>query len=233
MKKSNNKAVILYGPPGSGKGTQAELLVRQYGFFHFDTGKYLRGLLNNPQYTHNKEIQKEKKLNNEGTLNTPAFVLKRVKRETERIARMGMSIVYSGSPRTLFEAFGDAKHMGLFTLLKREYGANNIIIIQLLVSPAAAQKRNAGRLICSACGLPMLAASKANYCSLCGARAKRRIDDNPKIFAHRIDQYQSRTFPILKEAKKEGYLVRKVNGEPAPYLIHHTIARILNLAPQK
>lgn len=224
----NKSAVIIYGSPGSGKGTQAELLVRQYGFFHFDTGQYLRRLLNDPKNRNDKEIQKEKKLNEEGTLNTPAFVLKRVRKETQRISRMGSSIVYSGSPRTLFEAFGDAKHEGLFALLKKEYGPKNVFIVQLLVRPGAAAKRNAGRLMCSVCGLPILAASKAKTCSFCGAPAKKRIDDNPKLFAHRLDQYTKRTFPILAKALKKGYTIKKVNGEPAPYKVHEKIAGLLH-----
>ncbi len=231
MKKgSNKKAVILYGPPGSGKGTQAELLVRRYGFFHFDSGQYLRRLLNDPKYKNDKEIQKEKKLNDEGTLNTPSFVLKRVREETRRISRMGLSITYSGSPRTLFEAFGDAKHEGLLALLKKEYGAKNVFIFRLLVNPASAARRNAGRLMCAVCGLPILAASKAKTCSFCGAPAKRRIDDNPKIFAHRIEEYEKRTFPILAKATKQDYTIKKVNGEPAPYRVHNTIAAYLEKA---
>ncbi len=223
----NKTAVAIYGPPGSGKGTQAELLVRQYGFFHFDTGAYLRRLLNDPKNKHDKEIQREKKLNDEGTLNTPSFVLKRVKKETQRIARMGQSIVYSGSPRTLFEAFGDEKNEGLLALLKKEYGSRNVLIVQLLVNPKTAAKRNAGRLMCSICGLPILAASHVKTCSFCGAKAARRVDDNPKLFAHRLDQYEKRTFPILVKAVKAGYAIKKVDGEPAPYLVHRKIASLL------
>jgi adenylate kinase len=226
----NKTAVAIYGPPGSGKGTQAELLVKQYGFFHFDTGAYLRRLLNDPKNKHDKEIQREKKLNDEGTLNTPSFVLKRVKKETERISRTGQSIVYSGSPRTLFEAFGDAKNEGLLAVLKKEYGPKNVFIVQLLVNPKTAAKRNAGRLMCSVCGLPILAASKVRTCSFCGAKAMRRVDDNPKLFAHRLDQYEKRTFPILLKAARVGYTIKKVNGEPAPYLIHKKIAALLRLA---
>ncbi len=228
--KGSKKAVILYGPPGSGKGTQAELLVRRYGFFHFDTGQYLRRLLNDPKNKNNKEIQREKKLNEEGTLNTPSFVLKRVREETRRISRMGLSITYSGSPRTLFEAFGDVKHEGLLALLKKEYGTKNVFIIQLLVNSASAAKRNAGRLMCAVCGLPILAASKTTTCSFCGAPAKRRVDDDPKIFAHRIEEYKKRTFPILTKAIARGYAIKKINGEPAPYRVHDAIAAYLEKA---
>ncbi len=105
--KMTQKAVIIYGPPGAGKGTQAELLERNFDFIHFDTGRYLEMMYKSPKVKTDRTLKKEKNLFDNGFLNTPSFVLGVVSRATKRIAQSGFSLVYSGSPRTMYEAFGD------------------------------------------------------------------------------------------------------------------------------
>src|SRR3989344_5224832 len=101
------RAVVIYGPPGSGKGTQANLLAWTKAFIHFDTGKFLEQMMTDPELENDPVIKKEKKLFASGHLLTPDFVLKFVTEKTQEIAKSGFSIVFSGSPRTSFEAFGD------------------------------------------------------------------------------------------------------------------------------
>ena len=101
------KAVMIYGQPGSGKGTQANLLQAVKNFYHFDTGRYIERVIRDPANAKDKIIQREKKLNESGLLNTPSWVLGIFKKETEKIAKANMGIVYSGSPRTMYEAFGE------------------------------------------------------------------------------------------------------------------------------
>ena len=55
------RAVIIYGPPGSGKGTQAELLAKKFGFIHFDTGRYFEALLHSPETQKNPVLRRERK----------------------------------------------------------------------------------------------------------------------------------------------------------------------------
>ncbi|KKP85420.1 MAG: Adenylate kinase, partial [Candidatus Nomurabacteria bacterium GW2011_GWA1_35_8] len=69
-----NIAVILFGPPGSGKGTQAQLLADKLNLFHFDTGKYIRDILYNPKLKNNAAIKRERRLNESGQLNTSSWV---------------------------------------------------------------------------------------------------------------------------------------------------------------
>ena len=224
------KAIILYGPPGSGKGTLANLLSKNFGFVNFDTGQYLRNLLYNPEFSKNKTIQKEKLLNQSGKLSTPSFVLKLVLGETKKIAAAGCGIVFSGSPRTIFESFGDKINRGLMEVLGKLYGRKNIFIFELKISPETSIKRNSRREICAICGQPslFLYAGKTPCCAVCAGPFKKRIDDNPKVFETRLAEYQKRTRPIFDQLKKEGYKIFSLDGEPAPYKVYQKIVRAIN-----
>ncbi len=231
-----SKAIILYGPPGSGKGTTAALLARNYNFIHFDTGQYIEQLLYNPQYRRNKVIQEQRKLFETGKLCTPSWVLKIVSEAAKNIAAVGWSVVFSGSPRTVFEAFGDPegkrasygagkKNTGLMKILEKIYGRKNIFIFELKVSAQTSIKRNSNRVICGVCGQPslFLYTGKLPRCAVCAGPFKKRTLDNPKVIKARLIEYQERTHPILKGLKKENYQVFQIDGEPAPYKVFEKI----------
>ncbi|MGC9046826.1 MAG: nucleoside monophosphate kinase [Minisyncoccia bacterium] len=225
----NKKAVIIYGSPGSGKSTQAELLAKKFSFYHFDTGNYLRMLFANPVYKNNKEIQKEKQINESGRLNTPSFVLKIVKKATIHLAKNNSNIVFSGSPRTLFEAFGDSKHKGLMEILEKFYGKENIYVIFLNVNAQEAIKRNTSRLSCKFCDLSILGNSTITTCPFCGFQLTRRKDDNANTMAIRLKEYKERTYPILNLLQKNKFHIYKINGLLKPYQISEKISKILKL----
>lgn len=225
----NKKAIIIYGAPGSGKGTQADLLVRAGVGINFDTGRYLRGILASPAAKKDPTLKREKEMHEKGILNTPAWVLKIVKDASEKIATMGETIIYSGSPRTLYEAFGDKKQKGLLAMLSKLYGKKNVYIIELGVRDEVSRKRNAVRYMCSVCGLPRLGSSKEKICSFCAGALQRRKDDNPKFFDTRLAQYHERTEPIIAKAKKSGFTIKRVNGEKLPFKIHEDIKKIIGV----
>lgn len=229
MKASSNKkkAIILYGPPGSGKGTLANLLSKNFGFVNFDTGQHLRDILYNPEFSKNKTIQKEKLLNQSGKLNTPSFVLKLVLEEANKIAAAGCGIVFTGSPRTIFESFGDKANKGLMEILGKLYNRKNIFIFELRISPETSIKRNSHREVCAICGQPslFLYTGKTVCCAVCAGPFKKRIDDNPKVFETRLAEYQERTQPIFYQLKKEGYKIFSLDGEPAPYKVYQEIIK--------
>ncbi len=225
----NNKiAVIMYGPQGAGKGTQAELLANKFNLYHFDTGDFLRKLLYDSKNKNNKEIRKERKINESGNLNTPRFVLNAVKKRTQELAKLGQSLVYSGSPRTWFEAFGDDKNKGLFTVLEKIYNRKNIYIFILKISEKESIKRTISRFMCSVCGTPLMAFYKsARFCPFCGGKIKQRKDDNLASIIERLKEYRERTQPIFKEFKKRKFKVIELGGAPAPYKIHQKILSYL------
>lgn len=217
----NNKvAVILYGPQGSGKGTQAKLLSERLNLFHFDTGAYLRSVLFNPKFKNNKEIQKERKINEAGILNSPQWVLKVVSERISELARLGQAVVLSGSPRTMFEAFGDSENKGVYPLLEKVYGKKNIYIFNLEIPQSESLKRTSSRVTCSICGTMLMAQYKsAKKCPFCGGQVEKRADDNKKSIFKRLKEYKERTLPIFTELKKRGYKVYKIDATPAPYKI--------------
>lgn len=223
------KAVIIYGPPGAGKGTQAELLAKRFGFIHFDTGRYLETLLNSPEAESDPKLKEEKEKFDSGELNTPSWVLSIVKEATGKIGKAGMGIVYSGSPRTLFEAFGDEQNEGLLSVLTKIYGKENIHVVLLQIDEETSIKRNSSRVVCSVCGLPILAESGLKKCAFCAGPAKIRSLDKPEIIKVRWKEYKERTFPIVDRMKKEGYEVHKIDGSPAPHEVHKKVMSELGL----
>lgn len=223
------KAIIIYGPPGSGKGTQAELLTKKYNVIHFDTGRYIENLVHSSVAKKNKILMRERKNFDDGILCTPEWVLKITRDEAERIAKARFSIAFSGSPRTLFEAFGDGKNEGLIAALTRVFGKKNIQVIHITVPEKDSMKRNSARFLCRICGLPRLASVKGNHCALCAGELRKRTLDDPKVIVTRLREYRERTYPIIAVLKKKGIKITIINGRPLPYKVHEQIVKSLKM----
>lgn len=221
---------MIMGPQGSGKGTQAELLAKKLDFFHFDTGQYLRAILYDPVSKSDKIIQGERKLNETGTLNTPSWILKIMIQAVSNLAVLKKGVVFSGSPRTFYEAFGyeqgesSKNKTGLTDVLNKYYGKKNISVFSLDIPRRESIKRASSRLSCFVCGSPFMAQKyKITSCPFCGGEIIKRKDDNKESIIKRLNEYENRTKPIFNELKKRKYKIFKIDGTPAPYKIHRTI----------
>jgi len=221
------QAIFIFGTPGAGKGTQANLLEWTKGFYHFDSGKELRALLHDPQRQNDPLIQREIKLNESGKLNTPRWVLGMFKKEARKISKAGMSIVYSGSPRTMYEAFGTGKVVGLVPFLQKQYGAQNITAFYLEIDPAVAAARNKIRRTCTVCTNPVLGDAPVTTCPICQGELKIRVDDNPETYKIRYHEYTTRTLPILDELEKNGIEINKIDASQKPPAIFTQILKKL------
>jgi adenylate kinase len=219
MKKS---IVILYGPPGSGKGTQANLLAYHFGFVHFDTGKYIEQLVHDPAFQKSTVIKRERRLFDSGYLCTPSWVLKTVKAQARRFAKAGLNVVFSGSPRTLYEA------QGLIPELEKLYGRKNIKFFSLEVPKDEAVKRNLVRERCSVCGAIIIDLGyRLRRCPICKGKLIRRTLDNKKALIKRFEEYNARTKPVFDFVRKRGYGIVKIDGRPLPEKVFNNISKYM------
>jgi adenylate kinase len=217
-------AVIVYGAPGSGKGTQANLLAAKFGLIHLDTGKFLEAIVHDPKRQKETTIQRERALFDGGKLMTPSFVIREVIREMKRIRAAEYGVVFSGFPRTLSEA------NNFYPMIKALYG-KNVAAFALDVPADFSLARNRARRICTVCGYELLTAfyptKNPKHCPVCGGKFYKRSLDNPTVIAVRLKEYDERTKPIFKLLKQHGYRLRHIDGTPAPYQVFQKLEKFI------
>lgn len=232
MKNQKKEVVILLGPPGSGKGTQGELLAEKFSLYYLETSKILEESFKkaeNGEYVKIEgkkyELSREKKLWETGVLCSPPFVSFLITKKIQELCREGKSLLLSGSPRTLFEG------QRVVPLLKKLYGTKNIKIVLLEIKPQETIFRNSHRRICQLMRHPILYSKETQnlkHCPLDGSKLlKRKGLDDPKSIKIRLKEYEARTLPLVELFKKEKLSVRKINGSPAPSLVFENILRKL------
>lgn len=220
------------GAPGSGKGTQAELLSERLSLFYFETSKIIESkimnIIGNPTVAvgNQKYSLKHEKIKwQTGILNSPPLVAFWVKERIKELAAEGQSLILAGSPRTVLEA------REIMPLVKKLYGAKNIKIILLDISAKKSIFRNSHRRICELMRHPVLHSqetTKLKFCSLDGSRLlKRKGLDDPKTIIIRLKEYRERTLPIISLFKEQGLTVKKINGSPAPAIVFKNILKAL------
>jgi adenylate kinase len=233
LKTQNSKVIIIMGPPGSGKGTQAELLAERLNLYYLETSKILEEKFRLTE--ENKFIKvegekyffkKEKKLWETGILCSPPFVTYLIKEKIKKLFAEGKNLVLAGSPRTLYE--GER----VIPLLKKLYGVKNIKIILLEISPKETLKRNSRRRICELMRHPILATKvqflKLTYCPLDGSKLlKRKGLDDPESIKVRLREYRERTLPLIAYFRKEGLKTVKINGSPPPAIVFKNILKAI------
>lgn len=230
----NKKLVIIMGPPGSGKGTQSELLAERFNLHHLETSKVLEQrfretkrddfvMVNGKKYF----FRNEKKLWITGILCSPPFVTHLIKEKIGKLYREGKNLILSASPRTLYEG------QELTPFFKKLYGIKNIIIISLKITPEETIFRNSHRRICQLMRHPVLYSKETENLTICpldGSKLlKRKGLDDPETIKVRLKEYKERTFPLIEYFKKEGLKVKQVNGSPPPADVFKSILKALNV----
>lgn len=185
------KVVTLLGAPGSGKGTQAELLSKSLKFAHISTGAILR---NNP-----KLDPKFKKLMNEGKLLTDEMMLSIVKdRLSEKDCQKGC--ILDGYPRTTAQA------KDLETILKTPPK-----VFLLVIRDEDIKDRLINRRTCENCGaiynLINTPPEEEGVCDQCGGSLYQREDDRREVIENRLKTYHEKTAPLIDFYKNQGNLI--------------------------
>jgi len=215
--KLSNKAIIVLGPPGSGKGTQAELLAGKFGFFQWETSSVVGKIISQAKKGDFVVVKGKKyyfseqaKIREKGLLWNSDFVSHLTGERIEQIAKEGKGIVLSGSPRTVDEG------KILIPLLKKLYGAKNIVAIFLKLTPKETIWRNTHRRECELATHSILytgETKKLTKCPLDGSRLIRRKDDSAKTIQLRLKEFEKKTAPLLDLFKKQGIKLSIVKGE--------------------
>ena len=182
--------LLLIGPPGGGKGTQAKFLIDRFAIPQISTGDMLRGNINN-----NTSMGKEaQKFMNSGQLVPDPIILDMIiKRLTEQDCKNGY--ILDGFPRTIPQA------EGLDYLLK---GVNQQLdhVIVMDVPDNLIITRLSNRRSCKGCGqvynLVFEPPAIAGKCNNCSEELYLREDDNPAIIQQRLTVYRQQTKPVIK-----------------------------------
>ena len=232
MKHSKElQVVIVLGPPGSGKGTQAELLAARLNLFHLETSKIIEANLSNIK---NGDFVKiggrkyfltdERKLRHSGALMSPPLIDFWVQGKIKELRKESKGAALSGSPRTLYE--GEQ----LVPVLKKLYGVKNVSVILLKLSARETIWRNSHRKTCELLRHSILFTKETKNLKKCpfdGSKLLTRKDDNPVIIKNRIAEYEERTVPLVSLFKEQGLKVKMVNGEQSVANVFKSVLRKL------
>lgn len=204
-------AVFLIGPPGSGKGTQADLLAQRFGLVHIQTSKLGEEKINDPELLKNDpEIAEIKKLYDKGELFPPPWTVKIVLEKAKELADRGQGIIFSGSPRTIYEIENELPYF------ENLYGRDNIKVINIKIDEIESVSRNSHRRICKANNHPIPNFENTKNLTVCpqdGSEIVTRSLDTPETIKTRNEVYHKRTEPILAFLKEKEYKVIEINGE--------------------
>ncbi|MCR8825746.1 adenylate kinase [Pseudosulfitobacter koreensis] len=193
--------LILLGPPGAGKGTQARMLQKRYGLVQLSTGDLLRAAV-----AEGSEAGKAAdKVMKSGGLVSDDIVIA-ILRDRLAAPDTAKGVILDGFPRTTVQA------EALDDLLA-ESGQQIDAAISLEVDDEAMVHRIAGRYACAACGEGYHDSFKQpqveGVCDVCGAsNMKRRADDNAETVAERLAAYHRQTAPLITYYEKRGALQR-------------------------
>ena len=195
--------IILLGPPGAGKGTQAQRLQADRGMIQLSTGDMLRAAVKSGSPIG----LKAKAVMEAGELVSDAIVSALI---GERLDDMGQAgAIFDGYPRTRAQAEA-------LDLLLAERGRGLDYVIELCVDEDALVERITGRFTCAKCGAGYHDVFKRpkvdGVCDVCGSTEfVRRPDDNEQTVRTRLAEYRAKTAPILPYYEERG-LVRRVDG---------------------
>jgi adenylate kinase len=212
------KAIVLFGSPGSGKGTQAKLLTGCLGVPHVSTGDMLRERIRQGAELANAAIAMQA-----GLLVSDELVNRMVE---ERLARADAAegFILDGYPRTLPQA----RHL-------REWFEDRGIrevVIHLVVDYNIVISRLTGRRQCPRCGtvynLVLKPPQRDNVCDLDGETLVVRDDDSEQVIKERLDAYERQTRPVLEYYRTTPVAMLDVDGsQDSPECVSEKICRAL------
>jgi len=210
--------LILIGPPGSGKGTQAKLLGDRLGLVHISTGDILREAIR----LGTSAGKKAEPFVNNGKL-VPDDLVNELVADRFRRDDRPERFVMDGYPRTLAQAAS-------FDQVLRQQFLNLTAVVVLKVEDAEVLRRLGGRWICPNCNATYHLTKKPprvpGICDVCGTKLIQREDDKEDTIRRRLDVYRQNTVELIPHYQRQG-LVREVSGEGEIDKIYNDIVQVL------
>jgi len=210
--------LILLGPPGAGKGTQAGLIVAEYGIPHVSTGDILRSAVKNQT----QMGLEAKKYMDAGEL-VPDSVVIGIVRDRLQEPDTARGFLMDGFPRTIPQAEElDAVLDGLGR------GVTKTLVI--LVDEEDLVRRLTGRRICRVCQAPFHVMfnppKREGVCDKCGGELYQRDDDSEATVRNRLEVYRNQTEPLIGYYDQAG-VVARIDGAQAPDEVYEDIRMAL------
>ncbi|MFL5892127.1 MAG: adenylate kinase [Solirubrobacterales bacterium] len=209
--------LILLGPPGAGKGTQAERLVEDFDLPYYATGDILRAAVREGTDLGNAA----KEYMDRGDL-VPDEVMVGLIAERVASGEAADGFILDGFPRTIAQAEAlDSK--------LTELGRGLTAVLLIDVSDEEVVRRLSGRRLCPnghVFHMEFDPPKEDGVCDVCGEQLEIRDDDKPEVVRHRLGTYHDKTEPLVAYYEERGILNR-VDGKPAPDEVGNRINALL------
>jgi len=206
--------LILLGPPGAGKGTQAKVLIDSYGIPQLSTGDILRSAIaaKTPMGLAAKEIMDRGDLVSDEIVN--GIVSERLDQDDCKAG-----FVLDGFPRTIVQADALDRMVG---------GRGPLVVLDIVVPEDVLVRRLASRRICGECGINA-AVDWLTVCGTCGGVLVARVDDGVEIVRERLGVYHRQTKPLVDYYKGRPTF-RQIDGNLPPDIVTGAIDAALTEA---
>jgi adenylate kinase len=211
--------IILLGPPGSGKGTQAKKLTAQKHWPQLSTGDMLRSAIEK-----GTELGKSARAYmDKGALVPDAVVVGLIKERIEN-SDCKSGFILDGFPRTIPQA------ESLDEMLKKQNREIDQVVL-FRIPDQDLIKRLSGRRTCTKCGamyhVDSAPAKNPGVCDQCGSQLVQRTDDQPQVIQKRLGVYHEQTAPVAEYYKKLDKL-RSVNASEDPTHVTEALKRLIS-----
>lgn len=216
--------VILMGPQGVGKGTQATRIAGELGLVHVSTGDLFRNAIK----AQTPLGQMAKKILDAGELVPDDVTLGIVEQRLEEISAESAGGAPSGA---LFDGFPrtPAQAAGLDEMLARR-GEKIVAVIEITAPREVLVERLSGRRVCPKCGATYHVAfnppTHDMICDVCGTEVVQRADDTPEAIERRLSLYDQQTAPLLDYYRERG-LLQSVDGDRGMEAVSEDLIRVI------
>jgi adenylate kinase len=211
--------LIMLGPPGAGKGTQAERFAKVQGIPKISTGDILREAVK----AGTALGRQAKAIMDRGELVGDDVMIGIVRERLDR-ADVAQGFILDGFPRTVAQAAALDAIMA---------GRDPLIVVDIAVPEAALVRRLASRRICESCGLNAEGEAAANgICQRCGGTLKQRVDDGEAVVLERLRVYHRTTEPLIDYYRARPTF-RSVDGAQTPERVAAALAAAIDAAQSR